>query len=66
MTDSLHANRRARVAIQVFSRWKGHDDPTDDDLAAVERAADVAFRRDINDLDWEDATLRLLDDGTAS
>lgn len=63
--DQLHAERRARVAVQVLARLRPDDDPTDEDMEAAERAADVVFRDGINDLDWEAEVLRLLDDGSS-
>lgn len=63
-----YAERRHRVAIQVWERWtdgglKLNGETEEATMAAVERAADASFRAGINDLDWEAATLRLLDDG---
>lgn len=65
---SDYADRRYRVAIQVWERWNGgralNGETEEATMAAVERAADASFREGICDMDWEDAALRLLDDGT--
>jgi hypothetical protein len=58
-------DRRARVVVQVMSRWKGDDLGEAEQVAAsrlAEAAASAAFmvRPKTNDLDWEAATLRRL------
>lgn len=55
-----HADRRARVAVQVFARMRPDDDPTDAELTDIEIAAEETFARKICDLNWEAATLRRL------
>lgn len=58
----LHQSRRARVAVQVASRWQG-DDYDDQAFATAINAAELTFTPMINDLDWERATLALLGEG---
>lgn len=61
--DLLYRERRDRVAVQVLYRWLGDDAAGRDDGAgarAVAAAADAAYRADLNDLDWEAATMRRL------
>jgi hypothetical protein len=56
-------DRRARVVVQVVSRWKGDDLGEAEQVAAsrlAEAAANEEFRFRLNDLDWEAATLRRL------
>jgi hypothetical protein len=50
---------RDRVATQVCTQWAG-DDYNDENLIDAIAAADMAFTADINDLDWEAATLARL------
>jgi len=58
-----HLARRSRIVTQAASRWTGQDYIEYDapDVAkAIISAADATFRENINDLDWEAATLRYL------
>ena len=62
----VYVGRRERVSIQVFERWIG-DAVLDEAreaaaMAQVRRAADLTFRGGINDLDWEAAALRYLEE----
>ena len=61
MSDPSYSDRRARLLVQVISRWTGidYDDDADVQLRAME-TADKTYRHDINDLDWQAATLREL------
>lgn len=58
-------DRRARIVVQVVSRWKG-DDLGDAEQVAASRLAEAAASEvfmvatKTNDLDWEAATLRRL------
>lgn len=55
-----YENRRSRVAVQVCSKWAATDDWTDEQMLQVRSAADVTYWHGITDLDWEAATLALL------
>lgn len=60
---AVYADRRERVCVQVLYRWLGDAEAAVDDgskMQAVEDAADMTFQGGINDLDWEEATLRYL------
>ena len=59
MTD--YEERRGRVLVQVIARWTGIDFNADADVnLTAEVAADAVYCPEINDLDWEAATLRRL------
>jgi hypothetical protein len=65
--DDRYTPRRERVVIQVLEKWTHgvliRSDLEAEMTQAVRAAADMSFTSKINDLDWEDATLALLNEG---
>jgi hypothetical protein len=66
LADDLYIERRGRIAIQAVEIWtdgaRGLDDGSETEaFRVVTAAADRAFHSNLNDLDWIEATLRLLE-----
>jgi len=65
-SDDRYAGRRSRIVIQVVEIWtdgaRGLDEAREAEAFRIATgAADRAFHSNLNDLDWIEATLHLLE-----